>query len=1127
LAFLGLGVGEVLGQTTYYFQPSSGNPATVSNWNTLEAGGGTSPANFTGASDIFIIPSGKTAFGTSAWTVTNQVTVMGTIAPTSTSSNNYTAKSWVIESTGIVLLQQTAGIVIATNGTFTCSGLVRFNRSTSLPGSLTLSTGATATMLNGGAWHHQETPGGNIPTMTWEIGSTCRVTRTTSTTTAFPISSLNQEFYNLEWDYNNSSANIFEANPPRFKPGGTLTIKGTGTGFFGLANTTTARSWTIENLVIEGGTFFIQGINSSDLAHTLTINGNFKQNAGIFHLSRLSTANSNFPILNVKGNFELSGTGVFGLLNVINPAAGIYGILNFNGTSEQTYTGTVAFNGSYVRVNVKTGAMLFIPKNNYISGGYNSTSGFAQFNVEAGAMLKVGNADGFVNTAYNNSSTKEGAIRMNGTKSYSTSANYGYESDVAQVTGNGLPATVNNLTINNSHASGVNLTNNVTVSNTLGLSNGQLNLNSNTLTLANNANIISSGGSLSGAPTFGTSVNVTYNQHTGAITTGHEIPTSTTVLNNITVNNTNGVNLNANATVNGNLTVNNSGLLNLGANTLNRATSGGTLTLGENTTLQIGGTNTFPVNYTTHTLNETSLIEYNGTAQQVAALPGPYGIVTLSNEGEKTFASGAVIINLNIEENGTARLNSGRNITVKEKLDNGGVFTIENNANLIQEGTTNNNVGSINVLRESSALWRLDYTLWSSPVANQNLSAFSPLTIPLRFYVYNPIANVYNSITPSTNSFATGVGYLIRMPDSHPSQPSSALKWGGEFLGVPHNGNITLTVVSNTYNAIGNPYTSTIDANEFISVNNLTEALYFWRKTNAAAGSAYATYTLAGGAGTGGSGINGSGSQVPNGIIQVGQGFIARSTSTSLVFNNSMRVGNNANQFLRMSELEHNRVRLAMAGPNNFTQNILVNYMTGATNDVDLAIDGKYINDSETAFYTMLDAEAYVIQGRALPFDTQDIVPLGFKTTQTGNYTINLIDVDGLFEQEQLGIYLRDLDLNIIHDLDTGAYTFASDAGVFHNRFELIYQNEVMSVPQNGTTTPGILYTQGNEINLHVGSFELEGVRIFDLAGRLIYEQSLQNVSEISMTLPGVAKQALLAQYQIKDLGTFTKKIIF
>jgi hypothetical protein len=91
----------------------------------------------------------------------------------------------------------------------------------------------------------------------------------------------------------------------------------------------------------------------------------------------------------------------------------------------------------------------------------------------------------------------------------------------------------------------------------------------------------------------------------------------------------------------------------------------------------------------------------------------------------------------------------------------------------------------------------------------------------------------------------------------------------------------------------------------------------------------------------------------------------------------------------------------------------------------------------------------------------------------------------------------------------------------------LLYQNEVMNVPQNGTTTPGILYTQGNEINLNVGNFALESVRIFDLAGRLIHEQSLENVSEISMSLPVVAKQALLVQYQIKDLGTFTKKIIF
>jgi hypothetical protein len=468
LMLLTLSLTQGLGQTTYYFQPESGNPATLSNWNTVEEGGGSSPANFTGANDIFIIPSGKMAFGISAWTVTNQVTVKGTIAPQS-SSNNYTAKTWLIESTGIVLLQYNAGIVIAANGTFTCSGLVRFNRSTTPPGSLTLSTGATATMLNGGVWHHQETPGGNIPTMTWQTGSTCRVTRTTSTATAIPISSLNQEFYNLEWDYNYSSAIIFEANPPTFKAGGTLTIKGTGTGNFGLANTTTARSWTIENLVIEGGTFFIAGASSVATAHQLTINGNLSVTGGTFHLNRSSTSNlpASAPVLNIKGNMNFTG-GTLGN-GFVN-----YGIINFNGTDKQAYTGTAAINATYIKVFVKDGATLFVQKNSFLAGGFNDTDAFAEFNVESGGTLIVGDANGFVNTAYDNSSTKVGAIRMNGTKSYSTSANYGYQSDVAQVTGNGLPTTVNNLTIDNSHESGVSLTKNVTVNSTLNLVNGSV-----------------------------------------------------------------------------------------------------------------------------------------------------------------------------------------------------------------------------------------------------------------------------------------------------------------------------------------------------------------------------------------------------------------------------------------------------------------------------------------------------------------------------------------------------------------------------------------------------------------------------------------------------------------------------
>ncbi|HRN98338.1 MAG TPA: hypothetical protein PLA69_03330, partial [Flavobacterium sp.] len=72
-------------------------------------------------------------------------------------------------------------------------------------------------------------------------------------------------------------------------------------------------------------------------------------------------------------------------------------------------------------------------------------------------------------------------------------------------------------------------------------------------------------------------------------------------------------------------------------------------------------------------------------------------------------------------------IRSGYSIEIGSSLDiESGTFTVENNANLIQLDNTVNQ-DPITVYRNSSSLMRLDYTLWSSPVAGQGLQAFSPL----------------------------------------------------------------------------------------------------------------------------------------------------------------------------------------------------------------------------------------------------------------------------------------------------------------------------------------------------------------------------------------------------------------
>jgi hypothetical protein len=99
--------------------------------------------------------------------------------------------------------------------------------------------------------------------------------------------------------------------------------------------------------------------------------------------------------------------------------------------------------------------------------------------------------------------------------------------------------------------------------------------------MANGATIERSGGSLSAAPTFGATVNVEYTQHTANITTGPELPSTVSVLNNLTINTTNGVTLNAARTANGTFTLTN-GILTTTANLLSIA-SAGTISGGSST----------------------------------------------------------------------------------------------------------------------------------------------------------------------------------------------------------------------------------------------------------------------------------------------------------------------------------------------------------------------------------------------------------------------------------------------------------------------------------------------------------------------------------------------------------------
>ena len=488
---------------------------------------------------------------------------------------------------------------------------------------------------------------------------------------------------------------------------------------------------------------------------------------------------------------------------------------------------------------------------------------------------------------------------------------------------------------------------------------------------------------------------------------------------------------------------------------------------------------------------------------------------------------------LTVTTNGNLTINSGTNITVQDDVINNGLLTVESNANLVQVNNTTN-TGNISVKRDTNPLMRFDYVMWSTPVdGTQKLLEFSPLTSltpAIRFYTYDNVNNVYVSVaSPSTSEFVNATGYLIRLPFDHPTAP---VAWTGTFSGVPNNGPVSLTSLTpGQFYATGNPYPSTISADLFMEANGLNDALYFWRKTNGAAGSAYATYTLAGGTspepGTTATATSG----IPNGTIQVGQGFIAKANGTSLVFNNPMRATpNNANQTFRSASaelpttVEKNRFWLNLSNGTETIGQTLVSYMTGATNGLDAQIDGKYINDSATALTSLIAGEEFTIQGKTLPFTASDVVPLGFKAETAGNYSISLFDKDGLFLNNGQIIYLRDNLTNTIQNLNSGAYNFTSQAGVFNGRFDVVYQNALSTDVVDFTSNNVYIYNQNNVLNINSGTYTMSAVKVYDVLGRLLAQNNKVNASQTQINVPAT-NQTLIVQITSSEGTVVVKKV--
>ncbi|WP_179318875.1 GEVED domain-containing protein [Winogradskyella helgolandensis] len=519
-----------------------------------------------------------------------------------------------------------------------------------------------------------------------------------------------------------------------------------------------------------------------------------------------------------------------------------------------------------------------------------------------------------------------------------------------------------------------------------------------------------------------------------------------------------------------------------------------------------------------------------------------------------------------------------------------GAFVQVNDAGTVT-GNVLSNKTKIQVYKKTPWLEsRHEYVYWSAPVSGETIGDGLAEANTGRRYTY--LGQNFLDATAETNNngaavagqddvdddnndwlyvngatiMQPGVGYAATQNNITPFPTQIDYIFEGPFnngvYNIPIYRNDSETN-DNNWNLIGNPYPSAIDAEAFLLANAtigettgpLAGAIFFWSHATEAAsdenGNQGLNYAQSDYAIINGSGQTAGGDNVmPEKFIPSGQAFFVSMDdgvtpttvsgnikSTEVIFNNSMRVTGDNTQFFRSETAdEPNRLWLNLNTDNGVTNQTLVAYVNGATDD----FDGTYYDakknvstDVSAVIYSVLEnaeVEKLAIQGRnpnSLTLD--EVIPLGFITgiDVPTLYSISIYQFEGAFMTEN-AVYINDKLLNTFHNLKDSDYTFTSETGEFNDRFEIVFTPTTLSIDDNIVEANEVTITelQNGDVQFKVGNnHTIKHVAIIDVTGRIIY--SLQGNDAIEVYhLSKLSQAAYIAKITLSNGQVISKKAI-
>lgn len=527
-----------------------------------------------------------------------------------------------------------------------------------------------------------------------------------------------------------------------------------------------------------------------------------------------------------------------------------------------------------------------------------------------------------------------------------------------------------------------------------------------------------------------------------------------------------------------------------------------------------------------HYLGATTFIDNNLWDN---GLPDMYRDAVINSHYNTLINNDLEICNLTINSNGILEIESGNYINIENDLTVNGTLEVLHEGSLVMVNNSGKveNTGTTKIHKTTTTLKPYDYTYWSSPVKNENLSDVFAASPQNSFYTFSTENYLdadkdcndddENAWQPVTGIMETGKGYTAMAPNTIPFINTQSVIFNGEInngiISVPVQLSVDDSDDKDDWNLIGNPYPSAISADSLM--NNpknktlLSGSIYFWTHSTAANSAQkycaddYAMYT----SGTGGIAAYAYG-DIPSGYIASGQGFFVEAKlKGSIEFNNSMRIQNKNNNFFKSGSLkvqntnEKDKIWLNLYNDEGAFSQILIGFIQGASSFYEPEYDGlRFDTNNFISFYSIVNDQKLAIQGLP-PFQGDEFIPLGLTSNidENTDLKIELAQVEGVFRDQD--VYLFDKEQNKIHLLSKEAYTFSLQKSTrLSDRFFLQFDNAILSADEITTSAYEneklILANTPQQLIVSTSNKStIAAIDIYDMLGRNIKHFNINNNS--------------------------------